>query len=115
MVPPVPPIVGFAEALASPSTFAADVGETSGAPPATAMQRSLSKASLVSVAMEITRDPTAASPGVIEFMSAVLPPDLSPQEVQARMGDPPQYEELVSPSEQRTAVPADPAALDALM
>ena len=65
--------------------------------------------------MEITRDPTAASAGVLGFMSAVRPPDLPLQEVQARMGDPPQSENVLPSTGQRTGTPADQTALDALM
>ena len=105
----------FAEALASPSTFAGDPSGAGGIPTATAMQRSPSVASLLSVAMEITRDPTASSPGVIEFMAAVLPPDLSLRVVQERMGDLPPAEESLPSIERPAEAPADSAALEALI
>ena len=86
---PVPPIPGFAEAVGSPSTVT-ELVEASGATPAARFPRTPSAASLASVAMEVARDPTLASPRLVELLSPVFPRSVSPDDIQRMMGISPQ-------------------------
>ena len=86
---PVPPIPGFAEAVGSPSTVT-ELVEASGATPAVRFPRTPSAASLASVAMEVARDPTLASPRLVELLSPVFPRSVSPDDIQRMMGISPQ-------------------------
>ena len=84
-VPPVPATPGFAEAVGPPSTVT-ESADASGAPPAAGLSPSMSAAFLMSVAQDVRRDPTLASPRLVELLSLVLPRNVSPDDVQRRMG-----------------------------
>ena len=101
---------GFAEAVGSPSTVT-ELVEASGATPAARFPRTPSAASLASVAMEVARDPTLASPRLVELLSPVIPRSVSPDDIQRRMGISPQEAERTAAAGfgQADMVPIDPA------